>query len=189
MTTNKEWLFSLPLEEQIAWLNAEHVDSLSESESGQRAQESAPESDTREKLEADMREYFSHWMGGTSRTQAAIIGWLDRQAAITEEKTRYKWVTASAEEIAAWRSKAEKMKEQVYELTAERDKLQELNEYHALQYELASEDCDRLQAQVDKLTADLNKEIYERERYRSKFGKCIDYADAIHALMDDEGMA
>ena len=29
----------------------------------------------------------------------------------------------------------------------------------------------------------------ERERYREKFGKCLDYADAIHALMDDEGLA
>ena len=28
----------------------------------------------------------------------------------------------------------------------------------------------------------------EREAYREKFGKCIDYADAIHALMD-EGLA
>lgn len=27
------------------------------------------------------------------------------------------------------------------------------------------------------------------EIYRKKFGKCIDYADAIHALMDDEGIA
>jgi len=27
------------------------------------------------------------------------------------------------------------------------------------------------------------------EAYRRKFGKCLDYADAIHALMDDEGMA
>ena len=27
------------------------------------------------------------------------------------------------------------------------------------------------------------------EEYRSKFGRCLDYADAIHALMDDEGMA
>lgn len=27
------------------------------------------------------------------------------------------------------------------------------------------------------------------EEYREKFGKCLDYADAIHALMDDEGMA
>lgn len=39
-----------------------------------------------------------------------------------------------------------------------------------------------LQVKVDELTA-------ERERYREKFGKCLDYADAIHALMDDEGMA
>ena len=43
--------------------------------------------------------------------------------------------------------------------------------------------CEReLRAKVDRLTA-------ERERYREKFGKCLDYADAIHALMDDEGMA
>lgn len=35
---------------------------------------------------------------------------------------------------------------------------------------------------LEKLTA-------ERERYRDKFSKCLDYADAIHALMDDEGMA
>ena len=54
------------------------------------------------------------------------------------------------------------------ELTAERDKLQEQL--------LIGWECEcRLQA--------------ERERYRSKFGKCLDYADAIHALMDDEGIA
>jgi len=54
-----------------------------------------------------------------------IMHLLDRQDAITEEKTRYKLVTASAEEIAAWRSKAEKLKEQFYELTAERDMYRE----------------------------------------------------------------
>lgn len=26
MTTNKEWLFSLPLDEQYAWMNQEHVE-------------------------------------------------------------------------------------------------------------------------------------------------------------------
>ena len=46
-----------------------------------------------------------------------------------------------------------------------------------------------LQKQVDNLAADLLKANKERERYRSKFGKCLDYADAIHALMDDEGLA
>ena len=88
------------------------------------------------------------------------------------------------------------------ELTAERDKLKELNEYHALQYELASEDADRLQAQVDELIAERDKareesvELYsdlvkasdEREHYREK---CSKMATIIHdALMVmDEGMA
>ena len=116
-------------------------------------------------------------------------------------------------------------------LQAERDKFKEANDYHAAQYELASEDADRLQAQVDELKAERVKlrsqickleddlvgisderdnwkancedwknharaaenacyeTMLEREDYRKKFGKCIDYADAIHALMDDEGMA
>lgn len=43
-------------------------------------------------------------------------------------------------------------------------------------------DAAALNAKIAELTA-------ERERYREKFGKCLDYADAIHALMDDEGMA
>ena len=60
-----------------------------------------------------------------------------------------------------------------------------------------------LQSKVDNLTAErdkLQEQLYigwececrlqaERERYRNKFGKCLDYADAIHALMDDEGLA
>ena len=60
-----------------------------------------------------------------------------------------------------------------------------------------------LQAKVDRLTAERD-DWKEHSRtieyrckkaetdcgiYRKKFGKCIDYADAIHALMDDEGMA
>lgn len=49
--------------------------------------------------------------------------------------------------------------------------------------------------QIAELTAErdnwkANCEDWKKdcERYRSKFGKCIDYADAIHALMD-EGLA
>ena len=95
MTTNGEWLFSKPFDEQVAWMNAEHQD-----------------------------------------------GTLDGDTAALNAK--------------------------IAELTAERDKLQEQL--------LIGWECEcRLQA--------------ERERYRSKFGKCLDYADAIYALMDDEGMA
>ena len=165
MTTNKEWLFSLPLDEQIAWMNQEHVEGENGILDGDTAAENA---DSRELILTDLEKKTREWHdydGNYMRiysdvAYAQMKELLDRQAAITEEKTRYKWVTASAEEIAAWRSKAEKMKEQVYELTAERDNLAD-----------------------DLLIA--NK---QREWYRKKFGKCLDYADAIHALMD-EGMA
>ena len=114
MTTNRDWLFSLPLEEQYAWMNAEH-------------QERALDGDT----------------DALERKSADLI---------------YEYYKPMVAELQA----------KVDELTAERDELQEQL--------LIGWECEcRLQT--------------ERERYRSKFGKCIDYADAIHALMDDEGMA
>ena len=55
--------------------------------------------------------------------------------------------------------------------------------------EVERERIKKLTAERDNLAADLLRANNERERYREKFGKCIDYADAIHALMDDEGLA
>lgn len=93
------------------------------------------------------------------------------------------------------------------ELTAERDNLKANNEQlHTLAGEQAAT-IDWLTAERDNLKDDLidergklNRKMNalrevtrdyrnERDHYREKFGKCIDYADAIHALMDDEGMA
>lgn len=181
---NRDWLFSLPLEEQYAWMNAEHAESPTSAtmqhigqviestvKRGVYGDTESENADSRDKLEAEVRSYFPR----REECAETVIGWLDRQAAITEEKTRYKWVTASAEEIAAWRSKAEKLKEQVYELTAERDELQErLNCTTAAMNRAAGK------------WARANEQCNE---YREKFSKCIDYADAIHALMDDEGIA
>ena len=55
---------------------------------------------------------------------------------------------------------------------------------------------EELQAEVDELQERLNRTAGKWARtnekcneYREKFSKCLDYADAIHALMDDEGMA
>ena len=57
-------------------------------------------------------------------------------------------------------------------------------------------DTAALNAKINELRAyerewrELCKQIMEeRELYRLKLGKALDYADAIHALMDDEGMA
>ena len=155
MTTNGEWLEHLANnapDELAAWFDSEHVETANGTLDGDTAAENA---DSRELILTDLEKKTREWHdydGNYMRIYSGVASaqmkeLLDRQAAITEEQTRCKWVTASADEIAAWRSKAEKLKEQVYELTA------------------------------------------ERERYREKFGKCIDYADAIHALMDDEGLA
>lgn len=160
MTTNKEWLFSLPLEEQYAWMNAERTESPTSATMQQIRQviestvkrgvygDTEPENaDSREQLEADVRGTVPEWHVDM------VIGWLDRQAAITERDA------TKRHELFCETCEAESDK-QIAELTAERDNLAD-----------------------DLLVADK-----QREWYRKKFGKCIDYADAIHALMD-EGMA
>ena len=53
----------------------------------------------------------------------------------------------------------------------------ELNDYHSLQYDLAYEDAERLQAQVDNLTA-------ERDELREKLSAAIGHAVDILALQD-----
>ena len=70
----------------------------------------------------------------------------------------------------------------IAELTAERDTLQ-----GAL--DIAVQNESKLEAERDELKFDISLVRKNRDKYRSKFGKCLDYADAIHALMDDEGMA
>ena len=74
--------------------------------------------DTRENLEADVREYLTHGgkVAGNQAMLAATIVWLDRQAAITERECMDKWVTYSA---------GRKLQAEVAELTAERDRLRE----------------------------------------------------------------
>ena len=66
----------------------------------------------------------------------------------------------------------------IAELTAERDELKA---------ELITERGE-LNRQINTMRDVIRDYRNERDHYRSKFGKCLDYADAIHALMD-EGMA
>lgn len=142
--TNKEWLDYLAHnapDELAAWFDAEHVETEERALDGDIEPQNA---DSRERLEAEIESYSAFDMMDTI-TLDMVIGWLDRQAAITAEETR--------------------------------DELKEFGEYYKLQYELASEDADRLTA--------------EREKYRKLFGKALDYAADIHALTYelDEGLA
>lgn len=139
MTTNREWLYSLDVADLADWFDAEHVERQERALDGDTEPENT---DSRERLEAEIESYSAFNIMDTI-TLDMVIGWLDRQAAITRMDC-----AKCAEGMGAY----------------------------------ADGLCDPLKERIAELTA-------ERERYRSKFGKCLDYADAIHALMDDEGIA
>lgn len=69
----------------------------------------------------------------------------------------------------------------IAELTAERDELKERADYSSHGWAKANIGWAEANAEAEKWRMKCNE-------YREKFGKCLDYADAIHALMD-EGMA
>lgn len=183
--TNEEWLDHMAHNDipgLRAWFKAEHVESPGsgalvqcaqiDGEGHERAAEGDTEpqnADSRERLEAEIESYSAFDMMDTI-TLDMVIGWLDRQAAITERECRKpNWYYCETCETLA-------------ELTAERDELK------GQVFTLKSE-CDDLESTCNVLENELYNAKAERERYRSKFGKCLDYADDIHALMDDEGLA
>lgn len=170
--TNEEWLESLAhndIPALRAWFKAEHVESPESGALVQCAQidgegreraadgDTKPENaDSRERLEAEIESYSAFSMMDTI-TLDMVIGWIDRQAAITAEETSN-----------AWEEYRDATQREIGELTAERDNWKEHSRTIEHRCKKAETDC---------------------EIYRKKFGKCLDYADAIHALMDDEGLA
>lgn len=202
------------------------------------------EPDSREKLEADVRDIC--WGRNIYRFDAqkrylkehgldtrenivttnyeghvlanVIMHLLDRQAEITREEA-----DAGCNKCFTERHKRERelgeaidgLTEQVDKLTVERDNLKANNQQlHTLAGEQAAK-IDELQSALDDICANLsiiatgepsviadiaietidalidecNTANRQCNEYRKKFGKCLDYADAIHALMDDEGLA
>ena len=207
--TNRDWLFSLPLEEQIAWMESEHYElnpdcsaMLYKLYTENMKHEPCSHYEPKDGVVAILREAARnlsdyHDAGEALRRltdtlnvyhaletladmierdyvrRESIEEVMDNDRALVEENSML------ARELLKLRAELEKATNNLNsanedfenaraELTAERDKLQE-----QLPIGWVCE-C-RLQA--------------ERDHYRSKFGKCLDYADAIHALMDDEGMA
>ena len=132
--TNYEWLLQMGGEERQAWFNAEHVDAndvltrkgdvradgvcandgfmdLDSCTHGVRT--FASETDSREKLEADIDDYLESEYGIVPGVVAMIPEWLDRQAAITAEETS-----------DVWEEYRDATQREIAELTAERDKLE-----------------------------------------------------------------
>ena len=186
--------------------------------------------DSRDKLEADVREWIDIATYKTftpERMLEVMLHWLDRQAAITHREVlcqpdeRDEQIAELTAKVKRWANAANGQRlvamaqaDKVQELTAERDNLKANNQQlHTLAGEQAAK-IDELQSALDDICANLsiiatgepsviadiaietidalidecNTANRQCNEYRKKFGKCLDYADAIHALMD-EGMA
>ena len=191
--TNKEWLDYLAHnapDELAAWFDAEHVETEERALDGDTA---AQDGDSRDKLEADVRKIAEAYNMDTQRHGTerfahelyySIIHLLDRQRAIDDSIC-----DDCSSDFYKLQEAYDALEEEVDKLTTERDELK--GQVFTLKCE-----CDDLENERDKLQEQLRigwececRLQAERERYREKFGKCIDYADAIHALMDDEGLA
>lgn len=212
MATNRDWLFSLPLEEQYAWMNAEHTESPT-SETMQHIGQviddtvmrgvygdtAAENADSRELILTDLEKKTREWHdydGNFMRiysdvAYAQIKELLDRQAAITERKCRkpnwdYCETCEALEKLTAERDTLQGALDIAVQneskLEAERDELKERADYNSHGWAKANIGWAEANAESEKWRMKCNE-------YRNKFGKCLDYADAIHALMDDEGMA
>ena len=95
--------------------------------------------DSREKLEADafnliaqmvneaysMGEREATWTVNRASVHERIASWFNRQAAITEEEARCKWVVATADEIARLRVENMNLARDLGECMADRDELRE----------------------------------------------------------------
>ena len=174
--TNKEWLdylaHNVP-DELAAWFDAEHVETEEQALDGDTEPESE---DSRERLEAEIESYSAFDIMDTI-TLDMVIGWINRQAAITAEETSNAW----EEYRDATQREITELQAQLYELTADCDMLE--NERDNLEAK-----CEEWKKHAMAIENAYHEASRWRDEYREKFGKCIDYADAIHALMD-EGMA
>ena len=149
--------------------------------------------DSRDKIEADVRKIVEAYNMDTQRHGTerfahelfySIIHLLDRQSAITS----HQWESYHNGMMREWMAKTEKLQAKV-------DELQELNEYHALQYELASEDADEKWNLyvAEHRRADIN--AADREMHREAASALIDSITEglrkVDAILDgkDEGLA
>lgn len=139
--------------------------------------------DTREQLERSIDRFLGSWTGWSVSIKVlreAIIGWLDRQAAITERECIDKRI---ADQIGnMWESR------KIAELQAKLNYLEghgvEIVDAVAGGYEVYNE----WHRKADELQAKLDKARNEREMYRECFGKSVDKADEIRAIMAGMGM-
>ena len=232
MPTNQEWLNQLATESPDklkAWFDAEHNDNLAaekvvscdaaHSNDGNahlKASEDLSDgfTDSREKLEADVREWVDDigWLSDKETQVADFIARLDRQAVITERE--HPGLTISDDEsLINWHGKNYLLQSRVLNAERERDEFSlklkhemELNRdnRNALDLERIAElqaeinrlqrrndelrtSYDKLKRERDNLADDLLACNREREQLRKHLGIALDHAHDICSLVDIDG--
>ena len=198
MTTNRDWLFSLPLEEQYAWMNAEHQERALDGDTEPQ------DADSRERLEADAKRYIKYaadyayedvlWAGETFTLHDAVIELLDRQAAITLAKDEAYCQECNGDYYKL-QDERDELQEQVDELKAERVKLR--SQICKLEDDLVgtSDERDEWKSRWEIGKAQFDAIIAERELYREALSQLLDTVTdgmgKVSAILDnyDEGMA
>ena len=128
--------------------------------------------DSREKLEADIARYFACWLrGGGENTLAVIIGWLDRQVAITTRECTAVYElgceacrAAQKREIASMQAKLDKCYKPNWEYCETCERLAELqaklDAYDETHMELPV-DADGVPIRVGDMVSLNNREPFE----------------------------
>lgn len=110
-----------------------------------------------------------------------LAAWFDAEHVETEER-------ALDGDTAALNAKIAELQAQVYELQAALD-LISISLALPMTSKPITPDMRKPEVLAKLVIETIKKLANEREHYRSKFSRALGYADAIHALMDDEGMA
>lgn len=196
MTTNREWLYSLDVADLADWFDSEHESTLD------------GDTDALERKSADL--IYEYYKPMVAELQAKVDELTAERDKLRSQICKLEDDLVRANDENKRVSFADRIRfvDRIDELKTERDNLKANNEQlHMLAGEQAAK-IDELQSAFDAICANLSiiatgepnviadiaiatieALIDQCNEYRSKFGKCLDYADAIHALMDDEGMA
>lgn len=215
MKTNREWLNELAandVDALQAWFDAEHFECPSETQSitpslsqlfgilsddGSEQADSnnvdisaSIHDDTRTQIIADVNAWIESVVGFSiwaSDLREHVVGWLDRQAAITAH--------ANTELINNQAKAVMELQRQVDELTDSYEASSRANEILTLENGRVKTENAKLQAQVDELTQKLDNlahDLKESERFREELREELSVAyDHAHDLLArrDRGLA
>ena len=185
MTTNYEWLLNMGGEERQAWFDAEHNDTLAPENVVTSDDVDANDgNDTREKLEADVREFSNVYYVNNFHVYDKVIELLDRQAAMTEREM----VDRYTNELRKFKDMNNDAGEEIAELQSQLDEIAELVGWHgevdgnsgeSLLVPMVGAMCEGSEVAA-KLKA-------ERDELREKLGIALDHAHDLLSLVNLDG--